>query len=726
MKNLSYTLIIYLVLSSLSSCNKQEKSFQIVRSSKPAASIYLPDHASGALKYAVEDFNEDCMEVCGTTLPVISNLQDGIGHVIIPIVAEDLESYGIKELEAQLDLGALEGKWESTLIQQANLKPDQRDKILVIAGSDIRGVIYGLYEVSEKAFGTDPQKYWTDAIPTQRKNVAWNEPTRFQGPPTFKFRGFFINDENFLMSWKGNDDDIEKEVLAEIFEYILRLRGNFFVESEYALPFGDEIKKLATERGLYYSASHLQVLMTYPRFEWAPFCKENFNKDLDYLFYKSPEHENAIATYWEEAVKKQMPYKTIWPIGLRYLDDRDYVDVDPDAPESPEERAILTSGAVDRQNSLLEKFLDDDPITTYSMRGDLLTQYLTGDVKLPESTIVVWNDAGSFNIFPALPSQKDLSINPNHGVYYHLSYCDNQWVQYVPVKKIQNEFRKVIEVDATSLVMYNVGDIREIPLTIAAGMDIAFNAEPWMNDNTYHSEFSNHWCSKQYGEDAGDEIGKLLMNYWEMESECRANSVIETVTVPLLYIDPLSNIHDDLKEVITKPIFEFFKKNQNNPEAIAGYSAEFKLKEGGRYGQANLNHFQSTTDQWRELMKLALDLEKKVITERKPFYFDSVILHIISSYYSREFGRNFLLGMEASGRKEFDAASEYFIKASDCIIKIGDYRKKAEHDQWENWFSGANNPFWERSAWAIHVDRTVDACNAMAEVCKIIALENDN
>jgi hypothetical protein len=725
MRNLIKTLIFFFFLPALLSCDQQEHSFQIVSLSKPVASIYLPENASTAIKYAVEDFNEDCMEVCGFKLPVISKLQDGKGNMIMPMVAEDIVALGLTALENDLDLETLEGQWESTLIQQTDAATDQIDKILVVAGSDVMGVIYGLYEISEKVFGTDPQKYWTDASPPQKENIAWTDLISFQGPPTFKFRGFFINDENFLMSWRGNDDDIEKEVLSEIFEYILRMRGNFFVESEYALPFGDDIKKLATERGLYYSASHIQVLMTYPRYEWAPFCNENFNKDLDYLFYKSPEHAYSISAYWEEAVKKQMPFKTIWPIGLRYLDDRDYVDVDPDAPTSPEERAGLTSGAVTRQIELLEEYLEDDPITTYSMRGDLLTQYLTGAVELPESSIVVWNDAGSFNTFPALPTQKDLSINPNHGVYYHLTYCDNQWVQYVPLKKVQDEFRRVIDAGANSLVMYNVGDIREIPLTIAAGMDLVYNAKPWMNDSMYYSEFIDNWCNNQYGKKAGNEIGLLLMNYWEMESVCRANSIIETITVPLLYIAPFTNIHDDLKEVITKPIFEFYIENQQNPEAIAGYSAEFKLKEGGRYGQTNLDHFQSSADQWGELLKLAFSIEDKVSVERKPFYFDSVILHIISSYYSREFGRNFLLGMEAAGNEEFQAASEFFTKSADCINTIGESRKKAEHDQWKNWFSGADNPFWERSAWAIHVDRTVDACNTLSEVCKNLNDEND-
>ena len=106
------------------------------------------------------------MDVCGFKLQVISKLRDGKGNVIMPIIAEDVVTLGLTALGNDLDLEALEGQWESTLIQQTDATPGQIDKILVIAGSDVMGVIYGLYEVSEKAFGTDPQKYWTDASPS--------------------------------------------------------------------------------------------------------------------------------------------------------------------------------------------------------------------------------------------------------------------------------------------------------------------------------------------------------------------------------------------------------------------------------------------------------------------------------------------------------------------------------------------------------------------------------
>lgn len=107
---------------------------------------------------------------------------------------------------------------------------------LIVAGSDERGAMYGLYEVSERLLGTDPQKFWTDAVPHRVKSARWDQGMVVQGPPTFRFRGWFVNDEHALLGWhhrEGEDNSIKAEDWAEIFETICRMRGNFYTLIEY-------------------------------------------------------------------------------------------------------------------------------------------------------------------------------------------------------------------------------------------------------------------------------------------------------------------------------------------------------------------------------------------------------------------------------------------------------------------------------------------------------------
>lgn len=53
--------------------------------------------------------------------------------------------------EGRLDVSAVKGKWESFFIQTV-------DGNLVVAGSDKRGTIYAIYDISEK-IGVSPW-YW--------------------------------------------------------------------------------------------------------------------------------------------------------------------------------------------------------------------------------------------------------------------------------------------------------------------------------------------------------------------------------------------------------------------------------------------------------------------------------------------------------------------------------------------------------------------------------------
>ena len=68
------------------------------------------------------------------------------------------------------------------------------DSALVIGGSDKRGTIYGIYDLSEQ-IGVSPWYWWAD-VPAQHQDQLFVKAGRFvQGPPAVKYRGIFLNDE---------------------------------------------------------------------------------------------------------------------------------------------------------------------------------------------------------------------------------------------------------------------------------------------------------------------------------------------------------------------------------------------------------------------------------------------------------------------------------------------------------------------------------------------------
>ena len=68
------------------------------------------------------------------------------------------------------------------------------DEALVIVGSDKRGTIYGIYELSEQ-IGVSPWYDWADVPVMPRQNLSMTRGSYTAGEPAVKYRGIFLNDE---------------------------------------------------------------------------------------------------------------------------------------------------------------------------------------------------------------------------------------------------------------------------------------------------------------------------------------------------------------------------------------------------------------------------------------------------------------------------------------------------------------------------------------------------
>ncbi|MDD3141859.1 MAG: hypothetical protein PHX08_23230 [Lachnospiraceae bacterium] len=65
---------------------------------------------------------------------------------------------------------------------------------VIIAGSDKRGTIYGLFHLSE-LLGVSPLVNWNHVIPEQKIVSLSKADTMISREPSIRYRGFFINDE---------------------------------------------------------------------------------------------------------------------------------------------------------------------------------------------------------------------------------------------------------------------------------------------------------------------------------------------------------------------------------------------------------------------------------------------------------------------------------------------------------------------------------------------------
>jgi hypothetical protein len=663
-------LIIPFLLAGISFSYGQNVS--ILAPGSENAVIYLPETAPSGVKYGCNDFITDAKEATGQQLNIVSKLIGSHRLIILPVVVDNDSILNKLELEGKIDLSGVRGKWESYLIQQVS-------NYLVIAGSCPRAVAYGLYEISEKSFGTDPLKLWTDFIPNHIETATWTGSSYFKGP-TVKYRGCFVNDENYLINWKiANDKVVEPEVWAKIIETVARTRGNFItLPDEYNKGYFEHETRLLIEgRDMFLSGNHLQAMLV-QTMNFTEFCQaKGFSTNWSWITNKQ-----ALLAFWEDKVKYNAQFKNnIWPIGLRGMNDRNYSEVDAAAPKDPIELTKLMNEIIKAQYDLLKKYIPENQIvTTFTMRGEPYQLYQTGLLELPKSCILVWCDSGSWAEISDLPNTTEQDRVGGNGIYYHLTYCDNQPVQWVSPKKIREQFTNAIITNkVTEYVIHNVGDIRELPLSLSAGFDILWNIDPWNNDN-YDQTYTANWIKKRFevNEVGGEVLLDIQNRYFDLEQDMRSTSIVEIVRPEVLKIN-----------------------NEPSIKAIRTLLRDTKFEATSRY-RVSESQLKLNEPKWAQLKLETYNAIGSIPEIRKPFYNDYSLLHLETSVAVNRYAMGIRRAIDAAqvgDKSKIVLECDY---AKNAMMLVYQKRNEAMHGQWENWFRG--DYLWGDNNWFLRPD----------------------
>lgn len=260
--------------------------------------IVSPDETE-PVQRALEDVKRDWYKVFGH-LPVVLSAPPEAGWEG-PLIYFGLRANAAQEVTSV----ALQGRESFAL----GVRPGQAGRPVILAtGSDMRGAIYAAYAFSEEILGVDPWWFWTDKEPVYRGSIA--VPANFNLPvavPTFKYRGWFINDEDLLAGFSPDplrENAFSNDMLDRICETLLRLRGNMLVPATF--PFPDErCHELTSRRGLIISQHHILV-MGLNTYQWP--------KDVPFSYTKHPE---IMERYWRQCVEVFKDKEMIWTVGYR-------------------------------------------------------------------------------------------------------------------------------------------------------------------------------------------------------------------------------------------------------------------------------------------------------------------------------------------------------------------------------------------------------------------------
>lgn len=566
-----------------------------------------------------------------------------------------------------------------------SLSVRQRD--VVLAGPDVRGKIYAIYDFAERYLGIDPLYYWTDHDPARKARIEIPDSlNQTVHAPVFKYRGFFVNDEDLLTGWApGETRDHTGISLAawdKIFETILRLKGNIVAPGTWIFPDEPQIA-LAGKRGLIVTQHHAIPLGVNVA-RWP--------ENAPYSYTSNPEvlqraWTNAVAAYPQNQ-------EVLWTVGLRGLSDSSYASYDPSVQNDTRAQGRVIGSAMAEQVRIARAAHPDASfITNLWQEGAGLVQ--RGELTIPEGVHAVWADDGYGNL------QDGGRVSAGQGAYYHVAMMNsraNQLTEMVPVERIFSELGRYIAAGATHYVLVNTSDIRPVPMTIRALMDTAWQGR-LSGDEGSASAFYRRWAADQFGTRAASKVAELYQAYFNAPAHLPGRATRE-------YGDQLYHTEARrmiLTQMLDAPLFSIpsqappwmpLRRVTNVNAAGAPVTPKEWLRESLTTQIERTTEAQS---RWDGVWQLALAARPLVATERLPFYRAHVLTMIAINRQSNMMLHDVARAIEAAGIGKTAEARQLLSQALQACDEIRRDETAAEYGRWKNWYAGD---------WLTNVNRT--------------------
>jgi hypothetical protein len=170
-----------------------ENDFPVVSLTGTASVINYDNSDYPGVIRAMHDLQNDIESVTGKRPLLVSNTEAPEFEILIGTLGKNKQIDKLVSSK-KLDVKDIEGKWESFVITTIANPAKNIKNSLVIVGSDKRGTIYGIYELS-KQLGVSPWYWWADVPAKNRVSAYVKSGSYASGEPKVKYRGIFINNE---------------------------------------------------------------------------------------------------------------------------------------------------------------------------------------------------------------------------------------------------------------------------------------------------------------------------------------------------------------------------------------------------------------------------------------------------------------------------------------------------------------------------------------------------
>ena len=547
------------------------------------------DHAG--VRRAVSGLQADIERVSGVR-PALGGPAQRAEHAVVVGTLGQSPLIDRLAREGKIDAAALRGKWEGYLIQTVRNPMPGVERALVIAGSDKRGTIYGVYTLSEQ-IGVSPWYWWADVAPARQATLAIADGTRVSDAPVVQYRGIFLNDEApALTNWaKEKFGGYNHKFYEHVFELLLRMRANYLWPAMWPPTafFDDDPRngQLAHEMGIVMGTSHHEPMMRAHE-EWGRYGKGawDYSKNAD-----------ALRDFWLKGLRVTKDYDRVITLGMRG---------DGDEPMSEHDNVELLQKIVGDQRAMIARETGK-PIQQVPQLWALYKEvqgYYEKGMRVPDDVLLLWCDDNWGNI-RRLPTPEERKRSGGAGVYYHFDYVGGprsyKWLNVTPIPKIWEQMHLAWQYDAKRMWIVNVGDLKPMEVPIEFFLTYAWNPAAWPAERL--PQYLKAWATREFGAAHAVEIADLVEQYTRFNGR-RKPEQLEPGTYSAIHHDEARRVASDyaaLAERARKLAAQLRPEQRDAFFQLVQYPVEASANMNELYVAAQLNRlyagqFRSTTN----------------------------------------------------------------------------------------------------------------------------------
>jgi len=399
----------------------------------------------------------------------------------------------------------LKGKTEKYIIKTIGEQ-------LVIAGSDKRGTVYGIYELSRQ-IGVSPWYFWADVPIEKHADIYIKKGEYTDGEPAVRYRGLFLNDEApCLTTWVKNTfgtDFGDHRFYEKVFELILRLKGNYLWPAMWGWAFyadDPENLKTADAMGIMMGTSHHEPM--------ARNHQEYARDRKGWGAWNYATNKQNLDRFFREGIERMNGTDDIVTIGMRGDGD--------EAMGNGTDTKLLES-IIDNQRRIIKEVTKRPAKETpqiWALYKEVQDYYDAG-LRVPDDVTVLLCDDNWGNV-RRLPTAEEQKRKGGWGLYYHVDYVgaprNTKWINVTPIQNMWEQLQLAYNGGIRQLWILNVGDLKPMEYPIQLFMDMAWNPTKYTVDCSASPlgssknllDHTRDFCAESFGCDQACEAASIL------------------------------------------------------------------------------------------------------------------------------------------------------------------------------------------------------------------------